>query len=318
VAARTLRRTVPIDGEILVLSRWADGVVGAVVDRGPGGIALCLVDVETGSVETRPLPGASRGLASIDLMPDGVTLVEQYLPESGPGRRWVLRTLAADPAADSLTPLPEASVALAGGLARLECVPPPPGAMPAYAAVRVVPVYADVVARTVPLTSPSCLDVRVSADNRWLVETTSQSLTADRSVLRLTDLADGAQMQVVLPKVRSAVYQTRQRTTLTRDQRIVVQRDPAGGATVYATISDSLDVRASNATVLRARAVPIPGGSQQHAATNDGRFVVAIEPGQGPTVTDRRSGAVLGTAAMDLRPDNSQIQTDTDMWGPGS
>jgi hypothetical protein len=31
-------------------------------------------------------------------------------------------------------------------------------------------------------------------------------------------------------------------------------------------------------------------------------------------VTDRRSGAVLGSAAMDLRPDNSQIEYDTDMW----
>jgi hypothetical protein len=312
VASRTMRRAVSVQGEVLTMTRWSDGVIGAVVDRGAGGVVLALVDIESGGVSVRPLPGASRELASIFFMQDQVTLVEQYLPEGGGPGRWVLRTLAADPAADSETPLPEGTVGLAGGLARLECVPPP--TTRGYAAVRVVPVYAAVTARTIPLTNVSCVNVRISSDNGWLVETTPAVSGADRSVLRLTDLSDGARMQVVLPRVRPPVYTSLERAALTPDPEIVVQRDPAGGATVYAVLSDSLDARSSDSTVVRARAVPVPAGSEEHGSTPDGRFVVTTEAGQGPTVTDRRSGAVLGSAAMDLRPDNSRIDYDSDMW----
>jgi hypothetical protein len=314
LASQTVRRQVSVQGEVLLMNRWTDGAIAAVVDRGAGGFVLARVDVESGDVSVRPLPGASRELVSIVPMPDQVTLVEAYLPEGGGPERWALRTLASDPAADLVTPLPEGTMDLAGGLAQLECVLPPRDAFPAFAAVRIVPVYADVTARTIPLTALTCLNARVSGDGQWLVETIAAVLGADRSVLRLTDLSDGTQMQVVLPKVRPPVYRSLQRSTLTRDPEIVVKRDPTGGATVFAALNDTLDVQASDSTVVRARAVPIPGGSQQHQTTGDGRFVVTVEPGQGPIVTDRKTGAVLGTAAMDLRPDNSQIGVDTDMW----
>ncbi len=311
VATRAVRRTVPMDGKILMISKRPDGRATVVVDRGPAGIVLGTLGVASPSWSERPLPGAASDLASAEVAPDGAKVFEGFLRPQG--ESWSVRTLAANPADDRETPLPAGTTIVGEGLARLECVPPPDTR--SQAAVRIVPVEGDVPARTVGLTAVTCYDTRLSADRHWLVEYANAGWEdAERTMVRLTSVVDGTQFQVLLPPSRTAPLSTKQRNALRPDLSIAVSRPVDGRVTVYAVLADSVDPKVRNSTVVRARAVPIQPGTQNRQVTQDGRYVVTVEPGIGPTVTDRFSNQVLVSASMDLRPNNSSIDVDNDMW----
>jgi hypothetical protein len=311
VATRAVRRTVPMDGKVLTIAQRPDGRATVVVDRGPAGIVLGTLGVESPSWSERPLPGVATDLASVEVTPDGTKVFEGFLRPQG--ESWSVRTLAANPADDRETPLPAGTTVVGDGLGRLECVPPPD--THSQAAVRIVPVEGDVPARTIGLTTVTCYDTRLSADHHWLVEYANAGWeAAERTMVRLTSVVDGAQFQVLLPPSRVAPLPTKQRNALKPDLSITVARAADGRVTVYAVLADSVDPKARNSTMVRARAVPIQPGTQNRQVTQDGRYVVTVEPGIGPTVTDRFTNQVVATASMDLRPNNSSIDVDNDMW----
>jgi len=316
-AARAVRHTAKVDGEVLSIVSRNEGASTVLVGRGDQR-SIAELDMQTGALSTeRILPGAGPDLQGARMTKDGTALFETYMTSSSTKQQWNRRTLAADPAADVVTPFPDGTVSVGTGLAQLECVLPGAGApSSSVASLRVVPVYGDVPARTVRLSRVSCDDTRISADRQWIVEDTGASIDSDRTVLRLTSIADGSQYQVVLPMGRELSLASKTRAALTADPTITARMSKDHRLTVYTSRSDVLDDKASNSTVLRARAWPVATGSGQaiHGVTTDGRFLVSAAEGAGVTVADRATGAIVASMPMDIRPDNGIIQVSDELW----
>ena len=313
VPSRTLRRTVTVDGRIRAATDWDGNRLGLLVERA-GAMELQLLDVGSGASTARSLPGVAPNTDGLSLLADGTVLLRSGTGKGDDPERRVVRTLAADPAGDAVTPLPDGTETVRDkGAFLLRCVPPTPGAAGAKAAVDVVPVAGEVTARRVPLSWNTCAEARPTFDGRWLVENAGVVDERSQDVLRITDLTDGSQYQALVPRVPLASRRL-PGGELQAEVRLAVTRGADGIVRVLALEGPTLDPEAPNAALLRVTAAPAAPESDSLAPSTDGRWAVATQLGKGITAFDRRTGAVAGFLPLVLGPDDSSVEVDDGVW----
>jgi hypothetical protein len=312
VATKTFRRSVPLVGRVLNMNERKDGRIDAALDRGATGVVLATVDVETGAVTERPLSGVTPDVSQIIASDDGTTMLQGFQPDLR-HERWSRRAVADNPADDVVTPFPEGTRKLGQGLVRFQCDLPTATGQPDPATLRVEPVFGDVPARSIELATPNCDTTRLTADGQWLVEYMASAPRSDRTVLRLTSFADGAQYQVVLPNRRPMLGNDDPAMALRSAPDVTAERDPSGGLTVYAALYDPVSgTELPDSVVVRARAARVPPGSGARQLSADGRYVLAMVPGVQMIVTDAHSGATIGT--LPVPPTTGDTEANFDDW----